>query len=88
MNVAGQTRGQRPGGGSRTVPAFRHCDSPAGRVARPGRIVIFHDGYDDKGADRSQTVAALDLLLDRWQAEGYAFTTVDRLLGLPAYDAA
>ncbi|MEZ5093862.1 polysaccharide deacetylase family protein [Nocardioides sp.] len=57
-------------------------------VARPGQIVIFHDGYDDKGADRSQTVAALDLLLDRWQAEGYAFTTVDELLGLPAYDAA
>jgi peptidoglycan-N-acetylglucosamine deacetylase len=54
-------------------------------VARNGRIVIFHDGYDDKGASRSRTVAALAELLDRWSAQGYAFTTVDRLLGVPAY---
>ncbi len=55
------------------------------RVARPGRIVIFHDGFDNRGGDRSRTVAALEILLDRWQTEGYSFVTVDELLGSPAY---
>ncbi len=54
-------------------------------VARPGRIVIFHDGYNSVGADRSQTLSALEMVLDRWLDQGYSFTTVDQLLGVPAY---
>lgn len=65
--------------------AARMARWAAGRVARPGRIVIFHDGFDNRGGDRRQTVDALALLLDRWLDDGYTFVTVDQLLGLPAY---
>ena len=47
--------------------------------------MIFHDGFDNRGGDRSRTVAALAILLDRWQTEGWSFATVDELLGTPAY---
>jgi peptidoglycan/xylan/chitin deacetylase (PgdA/CDA1 family) len=52
---------------------------------RPGCMLIFHDGYDAKGADRSNTVAALKIVVDRLSQAGYRFTTADRLLGVPAY---
>jgi peptidoglycan/xylan/chitin deacetylase (PgdA/CDA1 family) len=65
--------------------AARMARWAADRVARPGRIVIFHDGFDNRGGDRRQTVEALAILLDRWLEEGYSFVTVDRLLGLRAY---
>jgi peptidoglycan/xylan/chitin deacetylase (PgdA/CDA1 family) len=64
----------------------------AGRIARgavakvrPGSIIIFHDGFDARGGDRSQTVAATKLVVQRLSAAGYDFTTVDKLLGVPAY---
>lgn len=37
--------------------------------ARPGQIVLLHDG----GADRAQTVTALDTILRELYAEGYVF---------------
>jgi peptidoglycan/xylan/chitin deacetylase (PgdA/CDA1 family) len=42
--------------------------------ARPGAIVLMHDG----GGDRSQTVAALDLALAELSARGYTFEVVCR----------
>jgi peptidoglycan/xylan/chitin deacetylase (PgdA/CDA1 family) len=60
----------RPG-----VPAI------AGNVishARPGAIVIQHDG----GGDRSETVAAVRIEIDTLRHEGYTFETVTDLLGL------
>ncbi len=63
--------------------AARMARWAADRVARPGRIVIFHDGFDNRGGNRRQTVEALAILLDRWQDEGYSLVTVDRLLGPP-----
>ncbi len=54
-------------------------------TVRPGGIVIFHDGYDDVGGDRSSTVAAVELVVDALLVRGYELTTVDRLLGEPAY---
>jgi peptidoglycan/xylan/chitin deacetylase (PgdA/CDA1 family) len=67
----------------------------AGRIARsavakvqPGSIVIFHDGFDARGGDRSQTVAATKLVVQRLSAAGYDFTTVDKLLKVPAYHPA
>lgn len=39
---------------------------------RPGGIVLMHDG----GGDRSQTVAALPVIIDQLRAQGYGFTTV------------
>jgi peptidoglycan/xylan/chitin deacetylase (PgdA/CDA1 family) len=43
-----------------------------------------HDGREARGGDRSQTVASIGPLIDRLRDDGYAFTTVDRLLGVPA----
>ena len=53
--------------------------------ARPGSIIIFHDGFDSKGGDRASTVAATELVVDELSARGYRFTTVDRLLGVGPY---
>ena len=46
--------------------------------ARPGAIVLLHDG----GGDRSETVAALPASLARLRRSGYTFVTVPRLLQL------
>ena len=53
--------------------------------ARPGSIIIFHDGFDAKGGDRASTVAAVELVVAELSARGYRFTTVDRLLGVDPY---
>lgn len=57
----------------------------AARRVTPGTILILHDGREARGGDRQQTVAAVGPLIDRLRADGYGFTTVDRLLGVPAY---
>ena len=53
--------------------------------ARPGSIIIFHDGYDGHAGNRASTVAAARIVVDRLSADGYRFVTVDELLGVPAY---
>jgi peptidoglycan-N-acetylglucosamine deacetylase len=53
--------------------------------ARPGSIVIFHDGYDGHEGNRASTVAAARIVVDRLTLDGYRFVTVDELLGIPAY---
>ncbi len=40
--------------------------------ARPGAVLLFHDA----GGERSQTVAALDIVLSRLSAQGYTFGTL------------
>ena len=52
---------------------------------RPGTILIFHDGFDGRVGDRSQTVKAIKLTVDGLRERGYRFVTVDELLGVPAY---
>jgi peptidoglycan/xylan/chitin deacetylase (PgdA/CDA1 family) len=56
---------------------------------RPGSIILLHDGYgtvhDTVKADKSITVDALPLIIEKLQAEGYRFVTVPELLGVPAY---
>ncbi|MGB8363691.1 MAG: glycosyltransferase, partial [Rhizomicrobium sp.] len=44
----------------------------------PANIILLHDA----GGDRSQTVAALPLLIDRLRAQGYRFVLVSDLAGL------
>jgi peptidoglycan/xylan/chitin deacetylase (PgdA/CDA1 family) len=53
--------------------------------AGPGSIIIFHDGWDGKGANRASTVAAAAIVIDQLARDGYSFVTVDEMLGLPAY---
>jgi peptidoglycan/xylan/chitin deacetylase (PgdA/CDA1 family) len=52
---------------------------------RPGTILIFHDGFDGRVGDRTQTVKAVRLTVDGLLERGYRFVTVDELLGVPAY---
>jgi peptidoglycan-N-acetylglucosamine deacetylase len=44
--------------------------------ARPGAIILLHDA----GGDRSETVAALPLIIRKLRARGYQLVTVPRLL--------
>jgi peptidoglycan-N-acetylglucosamine deacetylase len=44
--------------------------------ARPGAIILMHDA----GGNRSQTVAALPMIISRLRARGYRLVTVPRLL--------
>ncbi|WP_020521503.1 bifunctional polysaccharide deacetylase/glycosyltransferase family 2 protein [Catelliglobosispora koreensis] len=45
-----------------------------------GAVVLMHDG----GGDRSQTVAALDVMLPALKAKGYRFETVSKAAGAPS----
>ena len=52
---------------------------------RPGTILIFHDGKEGTGGDRSQTIEAVALLIPLLRKAGYRFTTADQLLKLAPY---
>jgi peptidoglycan/xylan/chitin deacetylase (PgdA/CDA1 family) len=53
--------------------------------ARPGVIIIFHDGYNARGGARAETVEAVRMTVEGLLHRGYRFVTVDQLLGVPAY---
>ena len=55
-----------------------HSTPPPGQ----GGVVLMHDA----GGDRTETVAALDRLIPRLEAQGYRFTTPAEAVGLPAPD--
>ena len=55
------------------------------KKVRPGSIIIFHDGFDAKGGDRTKTIAAVKLVVQNLQASGYRFVTVDKLLNIAPY---
>lgn len=70
-------------------PNAPSSDTIAQRIivkARPGGIILLHDGYETKhGANRSRTVAALPYIIENLQAQGYTFVTIPQLLGIPGY---
>ncbi|WP_260924432.1 glycosyltransferase [Novosphingobium sp. 9] len=45
---------------------------------RSENVILLHDG----GGDRSQTIIALPIIIDRLKAEGYRFVTVSQLAGV------
>jgi peptidoglycan/xylan/chitin deacetylase (PgdA/CDA1 family) len=54
--------------------------------ARPGSIVLFHDGRAFQARwEATETIAAIRDLVPRLRADGYQFCTVSELLGVPAY---
>jgi peptidoglycan/xylan/chitin deacetylase (PgdA/CDA1 family) len=56
--------------------------------ARPGSIILLHDGLDGNvGADRSVVVAALPAILAGLKAKGLAPVGLDTLLGVQPYQA-
>ncbi|WP_375425210.1 polysaccharide deacetylase family protein [uncultured Friedmanniella sp.] len=66
-------------------PSASRLSAGAATRARPGAMLILHDGREARGGHRAQTVAAVGPLVDRLRSRGYGFTTVDRLLGVAAY---
>lgn len=48
----------------------------------PGSIVILHDGGWREGVDRSQTLAAVDRLIDLLRGRGFGFRTLSGLVGI------
>jgi hypothetical protein len=58
---------------------FTLCSQRVLAQTRPGAIILLHDG----GGDRSQTVAALPIILRALRAERYQIVTVSTLFGLP-----
>jgi peptidoglycan-N-acetylglucosamine deacetylase len=64
-------------------PAQTIVDSVISQVKAGGpensqQIILLHDG----GGDRSQTLAALPIIIDKLRAEGYGFVSVSQLAGL------
>lgn len=57
------------------TPGVDAIVNAAVKGARPGAIILMHDG----GGDRSQTVAALPKIITALRAQGYSFVTVDEL---------
>jgi len=48
--------------------------------ARPGMIILAHDGEPGHRLDRSKTMKALPILVDGLQKKGYRFVTIPELL--------
>lgn len=48
--------------------------------ARNGSIVLLHDGDGAIGGDRSQTVAATEIIIRKLGQQGFRFVTVDEIL--------
>lgn len=53
--------------------------------ARPGGILIMHDGNKSLGGSRRQSIEAAKLTIKGLQARGYILVTVDELLGIAPY---
>ena len=66
-------------------PSGSHIAKTTLRHVKPGSIIIFHDGFNAKGANRDQTVAAVKIVVKSLSDQGYSFVTVDKLLATPAY---
>ncbi len=54
-------------------------------AARPGSVVIFHDGFDARGGNRAHTAAAVPLVVTALRERGYTFLPVSELLHYQAY---
>jgi peptidoglycan/xylan/chitin deacetylase (PgdA/CDA1 family) len=66
-------------------PSAQRIAARAVTRARPGRAIIFHDGYNGRGADRDHTIDAVAHTIDALAERGWSFVTIDDLLGVEAY---
>ncbi|MNW52606.1 Peptidoglycan-N-acetylglucosamine deacetylase [compost metagenome] len=65
------------------MPGVAHIVEKTREQIRPGSILLFHDGFDD----RSQTVEAVRILASELTAAGYRLVTVSELLALNEADS-
>ena len=64
------------------VPPAEKIVKTCVRQMRGGDVILMHDGsHRALGADRSQTMLATGMLLERYQAAGYEFVTVGEMMG-------
>lgn len=56
------------------------------RNARPGTILIFHDGIEGRGGNRQTTIDATKIFVNQLLENDYQFSTVDKLLNIPPYE--
>ncbi|MBU6447389.1 polysaccharide deacetylase family protein, partial [Patescibacteria group bacterium] len=66
-------------------PNAKSMAKAALKRAKPGTIMIFHDGWNAWGGNRAQTVKAIDLIIPELKARGYTFVTADQMLGIKPY---
>lgn len=66
-------------------PSAKSIAGHALKQARPGGILIFHDGYRWRGGYRGQTIEAVKLTVLALRRQGYGFVSADELLRVPAY---
>ena len=64
------------------VPPAEKIVKTCVRQMRGGDVILMHDGsHRAFGADRVQTVLATEMLVERYQADGYEFVTVAEMMG-------
>lgn len=66
-------------------PSPKKIAKQAIKIAKPGRIIIFHDGIEGRGGNRQQTIDAVKITVDQLLKKGYKFKTVDQLLDIKPY---
>ncbi|MGI8678735.1 MAG: polysaccharide deacetylase family protein [Jatrophihabitans sp.] len=66
-------------------PSGRRIAVRAVARATPGRMLIFHDGYNGRSADRRPTLDAVARTIDTLADRGWSFATVDQIMGVTAY---
>lgn len=63
------------------APPAAQIERKVAKRIRGGDVILLHDGgHKHMGADRSQTVFATDLLIERYKAEGYRFVTIPEMM--------
>lgn len=63
------------------APSSDYVEEKVTRRIRGGSVVLLHDGgHTEFGADRSQTVVAVDRLIARYKVEGYDFVTIPQMI--------
>nr|NUR37502.1 glycosyltransferase [Sphingomonas sp.] len=68
---------------TRITTGSADCNDPAAESQCSRNVVLLHDS----GGDRSQTVAALPIIIDTLRERGYRFVPVSELAGLPPSQA-
>lgn len=66
-------------------PSAKHIARRVLAKAKPGAIIIFHDGVEARGGNRRQTAESVKIVVEELQKQEYQFVTVDKLLGIPDY---
>jgi len=52
------------------------------RHIKPGAIVLLHDGFTVAPTNRDNTVKLVEMVLEKYSAEGYRFVTLSELLAI------